>query len=71
MEQTKFVFQENQFFGEVKACTPSVFNKIIDSSDVARKINTRRSVDDAIRDGSWEKKAAGRYRNEITKPVNK
>ena len=55
MEQARFTFQENQFFAEVQPCTPSVFNQTIDSPDVARKINTRRAVDAAIRDGKPEK----------------
>jgi len=55
MEQARFTFQENQFFAEVQPCTPSVFNQTIDSPDVARKINTRRAVDAAIREGKPEK----------------
>jgi hypothetical protein len=55
MEQARFCFQENVFNGEVKPCTPSVFNQTIDSADVARKINTRRAVDDAIRTGKPDK----------------
>lgn len=55
MEKTRFCYQENQFFGEVKPCTPAVFNQIVDSADVIRKINTRRAVDDAIREGCCDK----------------
>ena len=55
MEQARFTFQENQFFAEVQPCTPAVFNKTIDDPELARKINTRRAVDDAIREGSIDK----------------
>lgn len=55
MEQARFCYLENQFFAEVQSCTPSVFNKTIDDPDVARKINTRRAVDSAIREGRCDK----------------
>ncbi|MCR4920424.1 MAG: hypothetical protein K5945_01770 [Bacteroidaceae bacterium] len=51
----RFCFQENQYFGEVRPCTPQVFNQIVDSTEVARKIDTRRAVDAALRDSTWEK----------------
>lgn len=55
METSRFCYQENQFNGAVVPCTPSVFNQTIDDPEVARKINTRRAVDAAIREDSWEK----------------
>ena len=55
MEQARFTFQANQFNAEVVPCTPSVFNQTIDDPEVARKINTRRAVDAAVRENSWEK----------------
>ena len=51
MEQARFCYQENQYFGEVQPCTSAVFNSIVDSPDVARKIHTRRTVDELIRKG--------------------
>ena len=51
MENYRFCYQENQYFGEVQPCTPAVFNRTVDSEDVARKIQTRRSVDELIRKG--------------------
>ena len=51
MENYRFCYQENQYFGEVQPCTPAVFNRIVDSEDVAKKIQTRRSVDELIRKG--------------------
>lgn len=55
MEQARFCYLKNQFIAEVQPCTPSVFNKTIDDPDVARKINTRRAVDSAIREGRCDK----------------
>lgn len=51
MENYRFCYQENQFWGECLPCTPSVFNRIIDSADVAQKIMTRQSVEAAIAQG--------------------
>ena len=51
MEQARFCYQESQYFGEVQPCTLAVFNSIVDSPDVARKIHTRRTVDELIRKG--------------------
>ena len=52
MEQTsRFVFQENQFNGECLPCTAAVFNKLVDSSEVAQKISTRQAVEQAISSG--------------------
>ncbi len=51
----RFCFQENQFFAEVRPCTSRVFNQTVDSTEVARKIDTRRAVDAALRDSTWEK----------------
>ena len=68
MEQNfRFTFQTNQFFGEVQPCTPSVFNQTIDSADVARKINTRRAVDDATREGNFDKWLADYYFKQFCK----
>ena len=47
----RFVFQKNQYWGECEPCTLNVFNTTVDSAVVAWKINTRREVDKAIREG--------------------
>ena len=47
----RFVYQENQFWGECLACTSAVFNTIIDSAQVAWKIATRQEIDKAIAEG--------------------
>ena len=52
MEQTsRFVFQDNQFWGECVPCTPLIFNNTIDNATVAWKIDTRQEVDEAIAKG--------------------
>lgn len=52
MTNSKFCYQENQFWGECQPCTPEVFNQIVDSADVDRKISIRQAVDAAISMGS-------------------
>ena len=47
----RFVYQENQFWGECLACTSAVFNTIIDSAQVAWIIATRQEVEDAVAKG--------------------
>lgn len=47
----RFVFQDNQFFGECQPCTLAVFNTTIDSGKVAWIISTRQEVEDAIKNG--------------------
>ena len=47
----RFVYQENQFWGECLPCTLAVFNSIIDSAVVAWKIATRQEVEDAVAKG--------------------
>ena len=44
----RFCYQQNQFFGECLPCSAAVFNKLIDSPEVAWKIKTRRAVEQAI-----------------------
>lgn len=51
MENYRFTFQQNQFYGECLPCTPAVFNTIVDSADVANKISTRQAVEAAIAQG--------------------
>lgn len=52
MEQrSRFVFQENQFWGECVPCTPLIFNDTIDNATVAWKIETRQEIDEAIAKG--------------------
>lgn len=51
MENSRFIFQENQYFGECVPCTATVFNKAIDSAQTAYKIGTRQAVEEAIREG--------------------
>lgn len=48
MEDAVFTYQENQFNGECLPCTATVFNRFIDSADVAFKISTRQAVAHAI-----------------------
>lgn len=48
---SRFVYQENQFFGECQPCTATVFNQLVASPEVAWKIKTRRAVESAIREG--------------------
>ncbi len=52
MINSRFCFQENQFWGECLPCTPAVFNQIVDSPVVDWKISTRQAVDAAISMGS-------------------
>ena len=47
----RFVFQENQFWGECQPCTLAVFYSIIDSAVVAWKIATRQEVEQAVAKG--------------------
>jgi len=51
METPRFVFQENQFFGDCISCTAAVFNQAVDSPKTAYKISTRREIDKAISEG--------------------
>ena len=48
MTNSRFCFQENQFWGECLPCTPEVFNRTVDSPVVDWKISTRQAVDAAI-----------------------
>ena len=48
MENYRFSYQENQFFGECLPCSAAVFNQLIDSPEVGWKIKTRRAVEQAI-----------------------
>lgn len=52
MEQYRFSFQENQFFGECLPCTAAVFNQHVDSASVAWKISTRQAVEQALAEGA-------------------
>ncbi len=47
----RFVYQDNQFFGECLSCTLEVFNGIVDNATVDNKITTRQEVDAAIEQG--------------------
>ncbi len=47
----RFVYQDNQYFGECLPCTLAVFNSIIDSAVVAWKIATRQEVEKAVAEG--------------------
>lgn len=52
MEQrSRFVFQDNQFWGECVPCTPQIFYNTIDDAKVAWSISTRQEVDEAIAKG--------------------
>ena len=52
MNNYRFCFQENQYFGECLPCTAAVFNHYADDSAVAWKISTRQAVDRAIASGA-------------------
>lgn len=47
----RFVYQDNQFYGECLPCTLAVFMTIISSAQVAWIIATRQEIDDAIARG--------------------
>ena len=51
MENFRFTFQENQYFGECLPCTAAVFNQFVDDPKVAWKIKTRRAVEEAVSKG--------------------
>ena len=51
MEGYRFVFQENQFYGECVPCTLAVFNTTVDSAQVDWMITTRQAVDEAVAKG--------------------
>jgi len=51
MENSRFVYQENQYNGECLPCTGSIFKSIVNSAEVARKIAIRQAVDKAICEG--------------------
>lgn len=46
----RFVYQQNQFWGECLPCTPAVFWNIVRSAVVAWRIGTRQAVEHAIED---------------------
>lgn len=52
MENFRFTFQENQFFGECEPCTAAMFNQAVDDAKVAWKISTRQGVDGAMAQGT-------------------
>ena len=47
----KFVYQINQYRGALLPCTLAEFNRIVDSQDVAWRIETRQAVENAIAEG--------------------
>ncbi len=51
MENSRFVFQENQFFGDCISCTAAVFNQAVDSPKTEFNITTRRQIETAISEG--------------------
>ena len=51
MDNYRFTFQENQYFGECVPCTAAVFNQAIDSPQTAYKTGMRQAVESAIREG--------------------
>jgi hypothetical protein len=51
MDNYRFSFQENQFFGECVPCTADVFNHAVDDTMVAWKISTRQAVERAVAQG--------------------
>ncbi|MCR5781048.1 MAG: hypothetical protein K6G70_10990 [Bacteroidaceae bacterium] len=51
MNNYRFCFQENQFWGEPVPCTLALFNQTVDSGIVSWKIATRQAVADAVAKG--------------------
>ncbi len=51
MENYRFSYQENQFWGECLPCTAATFKSIVNSAEVNRKIATRQAVEKAIDEG--------------------
>lgn len=47
----RFVFQENQYGGDILPCTLEDFNRIVDSQNVAWRIAMRQQVENAIAEG--------------------
>ena len=47
----RFIYQENQYWGDCIPCTPEVFNQAIDSPQVSYNIGMRQAVEEAIREG--------------------
>lgn len=48
---SNFVFQDNQYRGQLLPCTLVNFNRIVDSEDVAWRIGMRQQVENAIAEG--------------------
>ena len=51
MEKFRFVYQNNQYGGDILPCTLEDFNRIVDSRDVAWRITTRQQVENAVEKG--------------------
>ena len=51
MENFRFVFQENMYWGSCEPCTASVFSTLVRNANVNWKINLRRAVRKAVREG--------------------
>ena len=47
----RFVYQDNQYTGDILPCTLEDFNRIVDSQDVAWRIGMRQQVENAIAEG--------------------
>ena len=48
---SRFVYQNNQYGGDILPCTLKDFNRIVDSQDVAWRIGMRQQVENAIAEG--------------------
>ena len=51
MENYRFTWQENQFWGECLPCTAALFRTVVTSAVVANIIGTRQSIEKAIDEG--------------------
>lgn len=51
MENYRFTYQENQYFGECLPCSAAQFKNIVSSAVVDFRITTRQAVDEAIGEG--------------------
>ena len=58
-----FVYQFSQYRGDTLPCTLADFNRIIDSLDVAWRINTRQQIEKAIADSAKDMLGRHHFRN--------
>ena len=52
MENYRFSYQENQYFGECLPCSAAKFKNIVSSDNVMWRISTRQEVEQALETGA-------------------